>query len=538
MQPAKEASPLACCEHVTVCLAKYAGYGELVDEEAAAKQVADHGKKNAWQHNLMSVSTPLELSDEAISQDYFEDELLCTIGFDTLVGGAGIIFDQALKPGVVPPSLNWALGEQQKEGQLSHRRKASYKGITRFEEFGDDSTYGLSEKVNWNQLEADQLPISYFVSHSWHASRWSKLLGLVWTFHAHRSSIVACLAACVALLACALPFPWSGAPLSAASLWDDMQAFMPTGSAICAGMLLSYFVLLFHAPAILSVANPLSAMSTTSFFLDRCCIHQTNEKIKRQGILSLGNFVAASDRLLVLWDPTYFSRMWCVFELATFARVKAEQLKLGHAEGRRQSIQELMISRKTLSGDAVVTGLMKNETLQNAIVSHVDITPLHFSQNRFLSSAVIFLLCVGLVFSSFISSTMQSFFFVCLFVVHPAVSGMVTRRERAMQKECEKMLETFDISQAQATDEADRAIVLKHVESLWGTTDAFNSFVRGPLLEQIRKQGTLSCLSSYFSIKGLLGHVFPGFTLCTGALAATLFVPIGFSAYTSLHTAM
>eukprot|EP00971_Amphidinium_carterae_P097168 1923054-Amphidinium_carterae.1 len=54
-------------------------------------------------------------------------------------------------------------------------------------------------------------------------------------------------------------------------------------------------------------------------FLDRLCIHQWDEDLKDLGVKSLGKVVATSHEIMVLWSPDYFERMWCVFELATFA---------------------------------------------------------------------------------------------------------------------------------------------------------------------------------------------------------------------------
>jgi len=40
--------------------------------------------------------------------------------------------------------------------------------------------------------------------------------------------------------------------------------------------------------------------------------------LKRRGIESIGVFLQSSSNMLVLWDPTYARRLWCVFELAAY----------------------------------------------------------------------------------------------------------------------------------------------------------------------------------------------------------------------------
>eukprot|EP00929_Paragymnodinium_shiwhaense_P077064 TRINITY_DN3966_c0_g1_i1.p1 TRINITY_DN3966_c0_g1~~TRINITY_DN3966_c0_g1_i1.p1 ORF type:complete len:537 (+),score=55.98 TRINITY_DN3966_c0_g1_i1:110-1720(+) len=56
-------------------------------------------------------------------------------------------------------------------------------------------------------------------------------------------------------------------------------------------------------------------------FLDKICIHQTDPERKTQGILALGAFMKASDCVVVLWAPEYFSRLWCTYELAAWERL-------------------------------------------------------------------------------------------------------------------------------------------------------------------------------------------------------------------------
>jgi len=60
-------------------------------------------------------------------------------------------------------------------------------------------------------------------------------------------------------------------------------------------------------------------------FLDRACIPQDDEEAKRNGILSLGYYLKMSKTVMVLWDVTYFRRLWCVFEFAAYLRLQVEK---------------------------------------------------------------------------------------------------------------------------------------------------------------------------------------------------------------------
>ena len=53
-------------------------------------------------------------------------------------------------------------------------------------------------------------------------------------------------------------------------------------------------------------------------FLDKVCIHQTDEALRQKGIDSIGLYLYNSRTMLVLWSPEYFSRLWCCFEMGVF----------------------------------------------------------------------------------------------------------------------------------------------------------------------------------------------------------------------------
>ena len=62
-------------------------------------------------------------------------------------------------------------------------------------------------------------------------------------------------------------------------------------------------------------------------FLDRICISQMDHELKTRGIISLAGMLKQSDSMLILWDPTWTERLWCLFELAAFLQSKKDQKK-------------------------------------------------------------------------------------------------------------------------------------------------------------------------------------------------------------------
>lgn len=72
-------------------------------------------------------------------------------------------------------------------------------------------------------------------------------------------------------------------------------------------------------------------------FLDKVCVSQTDEELKRRSILSLGAILANSRRMLLLWDPTYITRLWCVLELASYSKLRQNILGDVHFRPLMQS---------------------------------------------------------------------------------------------------------------------------------------------------------------------------------------------------------
>lgn len=76
-------------------------------------------------------------------------------------------------------------------------------------------------------------------------------------------------------------------------------------------------------------------------FLDKICVSQSSNNLKAQAILSLAGMLRRSDRMLILWDPTWTERLWCLFELAAFLKSKQDQ---------DDKKKETLIIRPTLLG--------------------------------------------------------------------------------------------------------------------------------------------------------------------------------------------
>eukprot|EP00929_Paragymnodinium_shiwhaense_P036411 TRINITY_DN19522_c0_g1_i1.p1 TRINITY_DN19522_c0_g1~~TRINITY_DN19522_c0_g1_i1.p1 ORF type:complete len:639 (+),score=43.39 TRINITY_DN19522_c0_g1_i1:226-2142(+) len=147
------------------------------------------------------------------------------------------------------------------------------------------------------ELSEDVSEMDYFLSHDWGTSRFEKLLTLCLFFNRRAACLVSC--------ALAVPIALVGSsPLVTASIRSD------AAKIVCPFV---YILTLLFGQRLLGLLwRPPYA------FLDKLCIHQTDEKKKKAGILGLAGFLRASRRLLVLWSPNYFSRLWCTYELVTW----------------------------------------------------------------------------------------------------------------------------------------------------------------------------------------------------------------------------
>eukprot|EP00927_Polykrikos_kofoidii_P067364 TRINITY_DN6285_c0_g1_i9.p1 TRINITY_DN6285_c0_g1~~TRINITY_DN6285_c0_g1_i9.p1 ORF type:complete len:642 (+),score=57.82 TRINITY_DN6285_c0_g1_i9:55-1926(+) len=152
---------------------------------------------------------------------------------------------------------------------------------------------------NFHPWSRAVLSIHEFWSHSWRASAWLKAVVLLLEYNLFAAAIVGTTAAFV------------GSALFAARVLPYMTVMDAERSAW--GPLLGAFFF---------VATLLCWHSRRRVFLDKISISQTHEKTKLDGVLGLGAFLKASNCLLVLLDSTYMTRLWCVFELAAFSKLR------------------------------------------------------------------------------------------------------------------------------------------------------------------------------------------------------------------------
>jgi len=143
--------------------------------------------------------------------------------------------------------------------------------------------------------------IATFWSHSWHGSRWQKISTLFLLYNGWVSVVFGTLAALLmsALFACGILPGFTRLaifPEIPFSIWG-----------LTTGILVTLLLFCFWRPK-------------QEVFFDRICIHPENEVLKLDAIFSLAGILKESKEMLVLWDQSWSSRLWCLFEMAAFLK--------------------------------------------------------------------------------------------------------------------------------------------------------------------------------------------------------------------------
>eukprot|EP00929_Paragymnodinium_shiwhaense_P043228 TRINITY_DN22264_c0_g1_i2.p1 TRINITY_DN22264_c0_g1~~TRINITY_DN22264_c0_g1_i2.p1 ORF type:complete len:673 (+),score=98.86 TRINITY_DN22264_c0_g1_i2:169-2187(+) len=141
-----------------------------------------------------------------------------------------------------------------------------------------------------------------FLSHDWGTKRYLKLTALLFVYNQT--------AACAASALAAVPLAFLGA------LGD-----VPVGARL--GCPFVWAFLFFFGQQLRGKITG----QPRYVFLDKLCIHQTDAAKKAEGILGLAGFLRASKRLVVLWSPRYFTRLWCSYELAAWSYLHSAQVR-------------------------------------------------------------------------------------------------------------------------------------------------------------------------------------------------------------------
>lgn len=225
-------------------------------------------------------------------------------------------------PGRAPPTMAHTLSREDALGDVISVEAEDIRGIPLTALLGGFGR--LFSRGGAMAREEPELVFSYssrvetldcFVSHSWAASRLQKFVALLMHFNAQPTAYfsLTCITCLVLLqLHC---FEWLPSWLAV-----DLPDNLNRDHEMIRIKYLTMLVLPLLLPLALLNWHRVSGSGAKKLFLDIACICQDDATKKARGIESLGALLDRSETMVVLLDETYFSRLWCAFEVACFAR--------------------------------------------------------------------------------------------------------------------------------------------------------------------------------------------------------------------------
>jgi len=254
--------------------------------------------------------------------------------------------------------------------------------------------------------------IHTFWSHSWHSSVWMKIATLLFFKNGTAAAVIS-----LASVACVVPL--------------YVLHVLPEFTEQC-----GWCSLVGSASYVLTL---IFWRRSELVFVDRCCIHQTNPQLKAEGLVSLGAIIKSSDSLLVLWDPTYAQRLWCMLELAAFLHSHPEK-----------SLRQIVV-QPTITGPFSLVGSLL--VITSILLSHVLGRNLPELAEKPLSSVL--LLCIPIVMFIRFGSKFRAYYrdvdmleaqfgsfdvdraeCHCCALGHPEVNGMPMPCDREILRRC------------------------------------------------------------------------------------------------------
>mmetsp|Transcript_33335 Transcript_33335/g.71422 ORF Transcript_33335/g.71422 Transcript_33335/m.71422 type:complete len:605 (-) Transcript_33335:45-1859(-) len=166
-----------------------------------------------------------------------------------------------------------------------------------------------SQKVRKRAVECQDL--TAFISHNWSVNRWLKCFALFFHFNFDIAAIVSLLWMVGVAAATALElFP---------AFYDGVVPW-PIGVVGQATFVPVFMLVLVFCQ---DVGELLGFRGRHRIFVDKLCIDQSSEELKKQSIRKLGAYISHSQTMVVLFSEIYLKKLWTTYEVAAFATVSS-----------------------------------------------------------------------------------------------------------------------------------------------------------------------------------------------------------------------
>jgi len=144
--------------------------------------------------------------------------------------------------------------------------------------------------------------VDVFISHSWSCPAWMKILAICHHMNFDFAIILSSLAGMMSVLALVLH---AGSLHTVSQMDWNLLSFCLLGCPMVAFLVAYLFGHL---------------CSSQTFWFDRLCVDQGHAMLRAQTLRAVPAFIAKSRQILILWDGTFFDRLWCIYELAVQAK--------------------------------------------------------------------------------------------------------------------------------------------------------------------------------------------------------------------------
>ena len=221
-------------------------------------------------------------------------------------------------------------------------------------------------------------------------------------------------------------------------------------------------------------------------YLDRCCMCQYDTSLMQDSIHQLGAYIARSKNFLILWDENYCSRLWCMYEVATFCALRPlEQLHLVPIHSVPPLITLWCYHTVASVGIAILGSyLLLSDWAADLTVTYV---PGEVEQ-----VVVLFFLC---------ASTLATCYACIMWYLYDTLLERVCGYE-----ELHRQLSTFSVAKLNCAVESDRQVVHAQIETLFGSISAFENIVRTQVAPFISR-GAVTSMPYELILLGVSSHV-------------------------------
>lgn len=151
--------------------------------------------------------------------------------------------------------------------------------------------------------------IDIFISHNWSTPHVLKYITALYYFNRLPAIVGAVLASSCAFVLTVLG-KW---PAFMESSSYDLHLYSTNAGCLTCGMA-TFFIVFFSGHRL----RQLVGIKGSTVFLDKTCVSQTDDALKRRGIAKLAAFLFHSRGMLVLYSDMYLQKLWTVYEIATY----------------------------------------------------------------------------------------------------------------------------------------------------------------------------------------------------------------------------